>query len=111
MNYPTKERDIVYKKLFEERNPAKLIWLLNRNNIKYVAIDDNLRQITFKDTLNEAVFEKYFQKVFTDSEKKNGSLIVYKVPPEDQANQILKWIDVLKKIKIKKEAEKYRLPF
>ncbi len=90
MNYPTKERDIVYKKLFEERNPAKLIWLLNRNNIKYVAIDDNLRQITFKDTLNEAVFEKYFQKVFTDSEKKNGSLIVYKVPPEDQANQILK---------------------
>ncbi len=90
MNYPTKERDIIYKKLFEERNPAKLIWLLNRNNIKYVVIDDDLRQITFKDTLNEPVFEKYFQKVFIDSEKKNGSLIVYKVPPGDQANQILK---------------------
>jgi hypothetical protein len=75
--------------MFEEENLVKLIRLLNRNNIKYIAIDDGLRQGEFKDTLNEAVYERYFQKVFVDKERSYSSLVIYKVPPADFANKIL----------------------
>ncbi len=89
MGYPTGKRDALYNRMFEEENLVKLIRLLNRNNIKYIAIDDGLRQGEFKDTLNEAVYERYFQKVFVDKERSYSSLVIYKVPPADFANKIL----------------------
>lgn len=81
MNYPVDQREPLYQQMLLERDTVKLIRLLNANNIKYVAIDNGLRNGELKNVLNEAVYEKYFQKVFVDDENKYNSLVIYKVPP------------------------------
>jgi hypothetical protein len=83
MGYKVGERDALYKRMFEEKNPAELIRLLNENNIKYVAIDDDLRRGEFGGALNEAVYESHFPKVFVDRERRHGSLAIYKVTAEN----------------------------
>lgn len=79
MGYATGERDKVLKRLFSERNPAELTRLLRENNIRYIAIDDGLRNGHLKPTLNESVFEANFEKVFTDTDRRYGSLVIYRV--------------------------------
>lgn len=83
MGYKVGERDAVYKRMFEEKNPAELIRLLDENSIKYVAIDDDLRRGEFGAALNEAVYESLFPKVFIDRERRYGSLVVYRVTAEN----------------------------
>ena len=83
MGYKTGKRDAIFKQLLSEKNPAELIRLLNENNIKYIAIDDDLRRGEFGGALNEAICETYFPKVFVDRERKYGLLVIYKVSPEN----------------------------
>jgi DNA-binding beta-propeller fold protein YncE len=78
--YPTTERDITYKKMFEERNPQKLLRLLRANKISYVAIDDGIRKGDFIKNPNEAVFKSNFERVFQDIENRYDGLIIFKVP-------------------------------
>jgi hypothetical protein len=79
MGYPSSARDAMYKKLFEEKNPTELLRLLNGNKIKYVVFDESIRNGSLKNSLNEAVFDANFQKVFVDKENKYASTIIYKV--------------------------------
>ena len=80
MGYPTAQRDALYQQLFKEKNPRELVRLLNENDIDYVVIDYELRQVKFKATLNEEIYMKYFSKVYEDKEKRFGALTIYKVP-------------------------------
>lgn len=78
--YPTAERDVVYKQMFEERNPQELLMLLQANNISYVAIDDGIRNGDFIKKLNEAVYKSIFEQVFEDTDKSYDNLAIFKVP-------------------------------
>ena len=79
MGYPTFARDAVYRQMFTAKSPEERVRLLNDNGIRYVAIDNDLRQ-GFRSELNEAVYERYFKKVFEDKENRFGNLTIYKVP-------------------------------
>lgn len=78
--YPTAERDVIYKKMFEERNPQELLRLLQANNISYVAIDDGVRKGDFIKNPNEAVFKSNFEQVYQDTENRYEGLAIFKVP-------------------------------
>ncbi len=78
--YPTGERDAVYRQMFQERNPQTLLFMLQENNISYVAIDNGLRKDDFIKNLNESVFKGNFEQVFQDSDNRYDGLIIYKVP-------------------------------
>ena len=80
--YPTRARDVVYKQMFESRNPAEVYDLIRANGISYVAIDDALRKNDFVRNLNETVFEKHFPVVFNDVEKKYDNLKIFLVPED-----------------------------
>ena len=80
--YATSERDVVYRRMFEERNPQKLLRLLQENNISYVAIDNGLRKDDFLKSLNEAVFKGNFEQVFQDVENRYDGLVIFKVPAD-----------------------------
>jgi DNA-binding beta-propeller fold protein YncE len=80
--YKTDEREAIYRQLFEEREPSRLMGLLQQNNISYVAIDDGLRSGNFISKLNEAVYENNFEKVFSDSEHRYGGLSIFRVPQD-----------------------------
>jgi DNA-binding beta-propeller fold protein YncE len=78
--YPTAERDVIYKQIFEERNPQKLLRLLKANKISYVAIEDGIRKGNFIKNPNEAVFKSNFEQVFQDIENQYDGLAIFKVP-------------------------------
>ncbi len=78
--YPTAERDVVYKKMFETQNPQEVWQLLRENRISYIAVDNQLRTGDFVKKINEAVFQKHFETVFQDTENKYNNLNIYKVP-------------------------------
>lgn len=78
--YRTSERDDIYRKMFETRSPQELMKLLADNKISYVAIDNGLRRNDFIKNVNESVYERYFEKVFEDTESKYDALKIYKVP-------------------------------
>lgn len=80
--YQAAERDVAYKRLFEERNPQKLLRLLHANNISYVAIDDALKKDDLIKNLNEEVYKNNFEKVFQDPDNIYGGLMIFKVPPK-----------------------------
>lgn len=80
--YPTRERDGVYKQMFESRNPAEVYALIRENGISYVAIDDALRKSDFVRNLNETLFERHFPLVFNDVDKRYDNLKIYLVPPD-----------------------------
>ena len=81
MGYPTGKRDEIYRRLFEEKKPVELRRLLAENKIKYVGIDNGLRNGWLRANLNEAVYDANFPKAFVDNENKYGSLVIYKILP------------------------------
>jgi hypothetical protein len=80
MGYDTHARDVLYEKMFTQRNPAELARLLNENAIRYVAVDNGLRSGFLRGRLNEAVYKRYFETVFEDRENRFGALMIYRVP-------------------------------
>ena len=80
MGYPVSVRDKVYDRLFTEQNPTELVRLLNENGIRYVAIDNGLRNGYLKAKLNEGVCQQYFETVYDDREDRFGALKIYRVP-------------------------------
>jgi hypothetical protein len=80
MGYPTGARDALYEQMFTEKDPTKLLYLLNKNGIRYVAIDNGLRGGFLRAKLNEPVFRRYFEIAFEDKENRFGALTIYRVP-------------------------------
>ncbi len=80
MGYPTGIRDRLYEQMFTEKDPTKLVHLLNENHISYVAIDNGLRSGFLKGKLNEPIYKSYFKMVFQDKENRFGALTIYQVP-------------------------------
>lgn len=80
MGYPTSPRDTLYRQMLTAKSPGELVRLLNDNGIRYVGIDNGLRQGEFKSELNEDIYRRYFKKVFEDKENLYGSLTIYEVP-------------------------------
>ena len=78
--YDVGAREAIYSRMFAERDPAKLIRLLQENKIAYVAIDDGARSNHLVKNLNEAVYQANFQKVWEDAEHRYDNLTLYKVP-------------------------------
>lgn len=77
--YAVGPRETVYKQMFEERDPTKLIQLLNENKIAYVAIDNGMRQSRLITRLNETIYAQTFERVFDDDQKQYDQLSIYKV--------------------------------
>jgi DNA-binding beta-propeller fold protein YncE len=77
--YDTSKRDMVYRELFESKDPRKVFRLLKDNNIAYVAIDNAVRHNEFIKRSNDQIYAKYFQKVFEDKQNKYNSLTIYRV--------------------------------
>ncbi len=78
--YDTGGRDGIYKKMFESKDASEVLRLLKENKISYVAIDEAIRKSDFIKNPNEAIYEAYFPKVFTDTEKRYDNLNIYQVP-------------------------------
>jgi hypothetical protein len=78
--YPAHDRDVLYEKMFTQKNPAELLRLLNQNGIHYVAIDNGLRFGFLRGKLNEPVYKRYFETVFEDKGNLFGALTIYRVP-------------------------------
>lgn len=78
--YNVSAREQVYRRLFEERDPAELANLLRQNKIAYVGIDDGVRNNRMIRGLNESVYQEHFQKVFEDTNHRYDNIVIYKVP-------------------------------
>ena len=78
--YNVPDREALYRRMFQERDPEALKSLLRDNKIAYVAIDDGVRKNEALFDLNEAVFEEHFPKVFEDTDHVYDNLVIYKVP-------------------------------
>lgn len=79
LGYPTGQREEIYRRLFEERNPQELVRLLHENGINYVVVDDGIRQGNLVQNPNESVYQAFFRKVFEDT-----STTIFKVPDNGQ---------------------------
>lgn len=79
--YNLGERETMYRQMFEERDVAELVRLLNNNKIAYVGIDDGVRENKAIKQLNEAVYQQHFEKVFEDTGRQYANLTIYRVPP------------------------------
>jgi hypothetical protein len=80
MGYATHDRDVLYEKMFTEKDPSALVRLLNQNGIRYVAVDNGLRSGFLRRRLNEPIYKRYFETVFEDKENHFGALTIYRVP-------------------------------
>lgn len=78
--YNVPDREVLYRQMFQERDPEALKILLRENKIAYVAIDDGVRKNEALPDLNEGVFEQHFPKIFEDTAQVYDNLVIYKVP-------------------------------
>jgi hypothetical protein len=78
--YATHDRDVLYEKMFTQKDPAQLVHLLNENGIRYVAIDNGVRFGFLRAKLNEPVYKRYFETVFEDKQNRFGALTIYRIP-------------------------------
>jgi hypothetical protein len=78
--YNVPDREALYRRMFQERDPEALKNLLRENKIAYVAVDDGVRKNEALPDLNEVVFEQHFPKVFEDTAHAYDNLVIYKVP-------------------------------
>jgi DNA-binding beta-propeller fold protein YncE len=83
--YDTTKRDMVYRDLFENKDPRRVFSLLHENGIAYVAFDNGVRHGEFIKHPNEQVYAKNFPKVFEDKGNKYASLTIYKIPEQAPA--------------------------
>lgn len=74
-------RDPIYKTLFESSDKAEVLRLLHEYGIKYVAIDDTIRNAHgFITRPNELVYRSNFKTVFEDADNNYANLRIYEVP-------------------------------
>jgi hypothetical protein len=78
--YPVHDRDVRYEQMLTERNPDRLVQILNQNSIRYIAIDNGVRFGFLRGRLNEPVCKRYFKTVFEDKDNRFGALTIYRVP-------------------------------
>ena len=78
--YNVPGREALYRRMFQEGDRDELVRLLRENKIDYVAIDDGVRHNESLSDLNEALYEKDFEKVFEDTAHIYDNLVIYKVP-------------------------------
>jgi len=78
--YDTSKRDVVYRELFESRDPRRVYSLLRANHIAYVAFDSGVRHGEFIKRPNEELYKRNFPIVFEDRRSKYYGLSIYKVP-------------------------------
>ena len=78
--YPVVEREKVYRKMLQEQDRAKLLAMLHEHNIRFVAVDDNVRRNKDLPAFNESIYKQNFEKVFEDTEKSYSNLTIYSVP-------------------------------
>jgi hypothetical protein len=83
VGYPVEARSLLYRQMYEERDPATLFGLLRENGIQYVTYDTFLDQSDMHLNLNEDVVRAYGPPVFEDTENFHGGIRVYKVPAAD----------------------------
>ncbi len=85
-DYDTEERErTTLKTMLESKDANEVFRLLKENNINYVAIDDQIRNVKqyFKNPNEEEVFAKYFEVVFSDDTAEyGGHMKIYKVPDQ-----------------------------
>ena len=81
--YRVGEREPIYRRMFEERDPDQLIRLLKQNGIAYVAIDSGVRTNQAIKGLNESVYQQHFEKVFDDTDRQYDFVTIYKVPTSE----------------------------
>jgi hypothetical protein len=80
MGYDAHTRDVLYEQMLTEKDPGRLVHLLNEKSIRYVAIDNGLRSGFLRGRLNEPLYKRYFETVFQDKENRFGALTIYRVP-------------------------------
>ena len=78
--YPTSERDIIYKRMYESKDINEVFRLLKENRISYVVIDNSLKRPDLIRNPNDKLMEAYFQTVFTDAENKYDNIKILAVP-------------------------------
>jgi len=77
--YNVSAREMLYRRMFEERDVVELVRLLNENKIAYVGIDDGVRNNRMIRGLNEMVYQRHFLKVF-EERGRYDNIAIYKVP-------------------------------
>jgi len=81
--YRVGEREAIYQRMFQERDPVELVRLLKQNGIADVAIDSGVRSNTLIKGLNESVYQQHFEKVFDDADQQYDLVTIYRVPASD----------------------------
>ncbi|MFN0277643.1 MAG: 6-bladed beta-propeller [Pyrinomonadaceae bacterium] len=81
-DYDTKKREALVRTMLESQDPNEVLRLLKENDIDYVAIDDQIRQVKqFIKEPNEELLAQYFPVAFSDdSAEFGGHMRIYKVP-------------------------------
>lgn len=77
--YDLAERERTHRRMFMTQDLNELKNMLHESNIAFVAIDDAVRTNGQIKGLNENLFDKSFEKVFEDPERKYGNLKIYRV--------------------------------
>jgi sugar lactone lactonase YvrE len=84
--YDLSTRELIYRQMFESKNPRRVFELLKENHINYVAFDDGVRHSESIKDPNEYIYVRYFQRIYEDKENRYRKLVVYKVPESVPAN-------------------------
>ena len=83
--YAVQQREDWYRQIFAERSPRALVERLQQAGIDYVAFDDGLRERGFAQRMNQELFDRYLEPVFTDPDNNYGHTTIYQVPTRPAA--------------------------
>ena len=83
--YDVTQREGWYRELFADRSPRDVVERLQAAGIDYVAFDDGLRERGFAQRMNQEVFDRYLEPVFTDPDNRYDNTTIYRVPTEPAA--------------------------
>jgi DNA-binding beta-propeller fold protein YncE len=82
--YDVFPRESWYREVFANRSARQVAQQLNERGIDYVAIDDGVRRGTFATKVNEEIFERYFERSFSD-DGSHANIAIYRVPTDPAA--------------------------